>query len=124
MPPDSHRRVAEFCRQRARDQFRAAVSYDEDGWEVVALREDLRTPELKRALPRLHRLLLDRDDVVPASEYPALGETVATTEVHEDGVVLHFREGERSGLVVTLDREVGQQLVGFLETCADMLRGD
>jgi hypothetical protein len=124
MPPDSHRRVAEFCRDRAREQFRAAISYGADDWEVVSLREDLRTADLRRALPRLHRLVLERDDVVPASEYPALGETVATTEVHEDAVVLHFPDGDRSGLVVTLDREAGQKLVGFLEACTDILRED
>jgi hypothetical protein len=60
---------------------------------------------------------------VAEHDYPRLGAVQATTEIHEHGILLHFVPTETQGTVVTLEREVGQDLAGFVEECNDILTG-
>jgi len=117
-----HRELHNFLRERAGDAYRAAFHYHADGWEAIYVREDARTRALERGAPRAYEQLLQRQALFPESDLPMLGTTQATTEVHENAIVMHFPESETSGTVVSLDRSAAQQLTGFVLACQERLR--
>lgn len=121
MDSKRHAELVQFLSQRADEHLRAVFRNTADDYDVLYLRSDLQDPELKRALPTLHERVLDSQDIVAERDYPRLGAVQATTEIHEHGILLHVAEAEDRGVVVTLDREVGQGLAGFVEECNRIL---
>lgn len=110
-----------FVTERAGDAYRTAVTYDADGWKPLHVREDLRTQSLKRSLPGAIERARETEALFREDDYPPLGEAKATTELHEDGVVIHFREGEKSGTIVSLDRDAARRLAGFVAECLSII---
>lgn len=121
MAANRYNQLVTFLDDRAGDYFRAAIRYDPDGWEILHLRAGIDRQELEEQLPRLHGIIKDRQAIVREDEYPPLGESEGAIELHEHGTLLHIREGESAGVVVTLDRDAGRNLAGFVEKCRDLL---
>ncbi|MFB6077386.1 MAG: hypothetical protein ABEJ80_00230 [Halarchaeum sp.] len=117
-----HRELHSFLRERAGDAYRSAFRYDDDGWEAIYVRDDVRTRALERGASRAYEQIQQRQSLFPDDSLPMLGATQATTEVHENAIVMHFPESETSGTVVSLDRSAAQQLTGFVLACQERLR--
>lgn len=122
MDTNRHAKLVQFVKHRAKDNLRAVIRYGADDYEVLYLRGNLRTSILEQALPVLHEKILKNRGLVTEDEYPRLGAIQATTEIHENGILLHLVEGEHAGTAVTLDREAGQNLTQFVEECTRILR--
>lgn len=118
-----HATLVQFLKHRADEHLRSVFRYTADDYDVLYLRSDLRTEQLKQVLPTLHARILESQGLVAEHDYPRLGAVQATTEIHEHGILLHFVETETQGTVVTLGREVGQDLAGFVEECNRILMG-
>lgn len=116
-----HQRLHEYVQEQARDAYRAAFCYDDEGWEAIHVREDLATDRLEAAVPKAYEQIQEAEPLLSGDEYPQLGRLSATTEIHENGVLLHFPEGPDRGTVITLDREVARRLVGFTDECRSIL---
>lgn len=121
MVTDRHRSVHQYLRERAGDAYRSAFYYDEDGWETIHVREDIATVGLEQAIPEAVQRARETDAFLYGDEYPPLGEANATTEVHENGVIVHFPEGPDEGLLVSLDRDVAARLTTFIDQTVSIL---
>lgn len=122
MVTDRHRSVHQFLQERAGGAYRAAFYYDDEGWETVYVRGDIATNRLRGSVSEAVERARQADVILPGEEYPPLGETNATTEVHENGVIVHFPEGPEEGLLVSLDREVAARLTTFIDQAVSILR--
>lgn len=116
-----HRQLHEFVEQQAGDAYRAAFHYDEDGIERIHVRDDLPRDRLEEVVPDVYDRVQRTRALLRKEDYPPLGPARATTEVHDDGVVLHFPESEKEGVIVSLDRDVARQLTGFVVRCTSIL---
>jgi hypothetical protein len=119
-----HQRLSDFIEDRVGDSLRGVVWYDAADWEAVYVRPDLATRELYDRLDEICDRARSTRSLFREADYPPLGETTATTDVHENGVVLHFPEGPESGTLVSLDRAVARDLSEFLLECTEVLQGD
>jgi len=116
-----HQELHEFVQERARDAYRAGFHYEGEKWEALYVRSDLATEELRENIPDVREELIERGVLLPEEKYPPIGETHATTEVHEDAVIMHFPEGPSKGTVISLDREVAQKITEFVLQCQNIL---
>lgn len=66
---------------------------------------------------------LREQEPIIQEEYRRLGETQATVELHENGVLLHFRETETDGVAISLDHDAAQELADFVDQCQAALSG-
>lgn len=121
MDSDRHRRLCEFIQSRVGNSLRGLVWYGESDWEAIYIREDLATQELRADLADICERARSARALFPEADYPPLGETTATTEVHENGVVLHLPESPDSGTLVSLDRDVARHLTSFVVDCSEIL---
>lgn len=117
-----HEKLDEYLRDRAGDAYRTAFRYDADGWELLYVREDLATHELHALLPNVVARVREAQAWVSEEEYGRFGATTATMEIHETGVLLHLPDGERAGVLVSLDVEAARNLVGFVAECKSKLQ--
>lgn len=113
-----------LVQSRAGDSFRSAFCYDTDDWEALYLRGDVATEELRDSISVLFEQVRAHEPILRGSEYDRLGETRATVELYDDGVLLHFQKSETEGVVVTLDYEAARSLAGFVEQCNRVLNRD
>lgn len=119
-----HEKLNDYIEYRAGSTYRVGVYYDEDAWEFIHVRDDLRTDRLREYLSALHERLLEERALLREEDYPTLGEARATTEIHDNGVVVHFPEGEDQGTAISLDRDAARQLTGFIIECTGILQGE
>jgi len=121
MSDSRYQELHEFMKEQARDAYRAGFHYEGETWDTLYVRSDLATEELRRNIPEVRRELIERGALLSEEKYPPIGETHATTEVHENAVIMHFPEGPREGTVLSLDREVTQQITEFVLRCRNIL---
>ncbi|MFB6085067.1 MAG: hypothetical protein ABEJ94_12570 [Halorientalis sp.] len=121
MVSDQYQELRQLIRGRAGDAFRAAVKYDRHDWTMLYVRDDVATRELRDALDTLVDRARSRDPVVTPDVYDGIGETQATVELHEGAALIHLRETDTRGVVVSLDRDIAQGLGAFVTRCNDVL---
>jgi len=121
MSASRHQELHEFMKEQAGDAYRAGFHYDDETWEAMYVRSDLATEELHENIPEVRKELVERGVLLSEEKYPPLGETHATTEVHENAVVMHFPQGPNEGTVISLDRKVTQKLTDFVLQCQSIL---
>jgi hypothetical protein len=119
-----YQRLCEFIQDRVGDSLRGVIRYDETDWDAVYVRSDLATRELQVGLTDICDRARSARSLFREADYPPLGETAATVEVHENGVALHFPEGPECGTLVSLDRSVARDLTEFVVECSELLAGD
>lgn len=124
MIEERHRELHQFIQERASGSYRSAFYYEGDNWEALYVREDVATERLHDELPDIVKRARQNQPLLREEDYPPLGELDATTEVHEDGVILHFPEGPDVGTIVSLDRDVARRLAGFVTQSMSILQQD
>jgi len=107
--------------ERAGESFRSAFSYTATDWTALHVRRDLATGNLKDAVPELAERARAVEPIVDQGVYDRLGSATTSVELYADAVLLHFRTGEQSGVVLTLDRDVAQNLSEFTERLAETI---
>ena len=119
---DRHQRLLQLIREQAGDNFRSAFRYNDEGWEALYVRSDLATSDLESIVPALARRVREREPLVREEDYARLGPQRASIELHADAALLHIREGERSGAVITLENDVARNLADFVSQCERVLQ--
>ncbi|WP_459881305.1 hypothetical protein [Halorubrum gandharaense] len=121
MLSERHRRLHEYLKEEAGDSYRTAVHYDADDWDAIYGRPDLPPEELRDIVSTAVKRARAERALIPESEYPRLGRTHATTEVHENGVVIHLPEDGTKGTLISLDRSAASRLTEFVGTCSEIV---
>ena len=118
-------RLAEFVRERVGDGLRGVVTYTPDRAEVIYLRSDLEgAVNLDDFEATIHqaRELHAQLATVGHLQGRTMGQPMGNVSLFEHSIVLILVFDEDRGVIATLNREVGRQLVGFVEECGDVLR--
>ncbi|MGB9987240.1 DUF7522 family protein [Salarchaeum japonicum] len=118
---DAHRQLHRFVEERAGDTYRTMFYYTADDWETIYVRDDVATDHLRDTVPEIIERTREARALVREEDYETLGETTATTEVHESGVIIHFPEEDHRGVLVSLDPDAARQLTGFVSHCVTIL---
>jgi hypothetical protein len=124
MPTDRYQPLLQLVHNRAGDAFRGAFRYDADAWEVLYLRDDVATEQLRDSMDALVDRARAAEPMVPQDVYDRVGETQAVVELHDRAALLHFRESPTDGIIVSLDRDVAQGLGQFVNSCKAVLNDD
>ena len=116
--------LVEFMKDVAGEYLRGVLAYDENGFEVVYLRDDIvekrvADPTLQDDLPIIHELAL-QEERIPA-EVGAFGRYHATVRVFSNAVVIQLVSGEKRGYGVSLDTEAARQLNNFIRRCTSYM---
>jgi len=117
MHTEQYRPTVEYLQNRAGDTLRAVVVYDEEEWETPYVRGDVRTDDLRDWLATYVDHLRDQTPSMPTEEYGLLGDTQATIELHERGVLLHLQRSETEGVAISMEREMARDLAEFVAEC-------
>jgi len=121
MTDEQYQELLQLVRGRAGEAFRAALKYDQRDWTMLYIRDDVATEELGETLDTLVDRLRDSDPVAESDVYRGVGETQATVELHEKAALIHLRETDTRGVVVSLDRDIAQGLGQFVNRCNGVL---
>jgi hypothetical protein len=122
MIEERHQQLHRFIQERANTAYRSAFYYERDDWEALYVREDVASNRLRDELPDVVKRARQNEALLRAEDYPPLGEVHATSEVHEDGVILHFPEGPEVGTIVSLDPDAARQLASFVSQDLSILQ--
>mgnify|MGYP006278135475 CR=1 FL=1 len=118
---DRHQQLVRLIEEQAGESFRSAFSYDAEGWTALYVRTDLATRDLEAVVPSLAKRARDHEPLIRQLDYPGLGEQRASISLHDDAVLVQFHDGDRSGVVITLDNDVAQDLSEFVAECEAVL---
>lgn len=117
-----HKQLVRLIRDETGESFRAAFAYDEENWTALYVRSDLATADLGSVVPSLAERARTREPLVREEDYGALGTHRASISLHDDAVLIQFHGEEgASGVVVTLDTDVAQNLAEFVTRCESVL---
>ena len=118
---DRYQGLVRLVEEQAGENFRSAFRYDEDDWAALFVRSDLATADLQQVIPGLAQRAREDEPLVREQDYEGLGPQRASISLHSEAVLIHFREGESTGVVVTLDKDVARNLADFVARCEDIL---
>jgi len=119
MSTEAAQRLTTYCREQAGESFRSVVTYDETGYELTYLRDDLQS----RYDENQFDWLVDRVRTVHNEVYRVgtqegpLGEARATVHYFEGAFVIQLVPEADRGYFATFDSHVGQTLGGFINDC-------
>ncbi|GAA0297381.1 hypothetical protein [Halarchaeum salinum] len=117
-----HYELVKFVRSRARQNFRTAVHYTGDDWEVIYRRDDLSDERSQRRSGGIVERVREREPLrEPDSPF---GTFESCVELYEGGVFMVVKESPTAGVVVSLEREAAQNLAGFVIACERVLDED
>lgn len=118
---DRHQQLVRLIRDQTGDSFRAAFAYDEEDWTALYVRSDLATADLQSVVPALADRARTRKPLVREADYAELGTHRASISLHDNAVLIQFHGEGASGVVVTLDTDVAQNLAEFVARCESVL---
>ncbi|MFC7165427.1 hypothetical protein [Halospeciosus flavus] len=101
--------------ERVGESLRAICSYDESGYEIHYIREDIRETNFEERTETMTRRARDWRPL--EDEGGPLGERRATLELWDESLFIHLPEDETRGLLFAVEPEVGRKLTGFVEEC-------
>lgn len=119
---DQYQQLVRLIEDQAGENFRAAFQYDVRDWTALYVRPDLATSDLESIVPSLVERAREHEPLVREQDYAGLGAQRASISLHDEAVLVQFYEGNRSGVVVTLDTDVARNLSEFVKQCETVLR--
>jgi hypothetical protein len=120
-------KLVEFMKDVAGEHLRGVLAYDENGFDVAYVREDVmqsraEDASLPEELPVIHDLALN-EERLPA-EVSAFGRYHATVRVFDDAVLIQLVSGEQQGYGISLDLAAARQLDRFVQRCTAFLEAN
>lgn len=120
-------RLVDFLREEVGDGLRAVVMYTPEAAEVLELRDDLQGEVNLAAFESTldqARTFAELLYYVGELQGDTLGGPVANAAVFEHAIVFQLPIEPGHGVIVTLEREVGQNLSSFVDRCQELLLED
>ena len=122
MSVTSSEALTEFLRNRVGDHLRSVIYYDDDGGEVLYVRDDVADQYTDDDIDQVVRDV--RLEAVEKPHQESLyehGPLNCTVRSFEDAVEMHFPHDETSGTAVALDGEVFAIHNTFIGQCLDAM---
>lgn len=120
-------RLVEFLHAEVGDGLRAVVRYTPEAGEVLELRDDLQgrvnLSAFEATLDQA-RTFAELLYYVGELQGDTIGQPVANAAVFDHAIVFQLPIEPGHGLIVTLERGVGQNLSSFVERCQEALLED
>ncbi|WP_135851146.1 DUF7522 family protein [Halorussus salinus] len=111
-----------FLRDRVGDHLRSVIYYDDDGGDVLYVRDDVADEYTERDIKEVVRdVRLEAVEKPHQEDLYAHGPLNYTVRSFEDAVEMHFLHDETSGTAVALDREVFASHDTFIGECLDVI---
>ena len=112
------KRLSTYLNERVDDLLRGVAHYQQDEFEVVYLRDDIRErrhrEEVSKMLMRIKQEGTDEEE----QSFP-FGHLHATLRIFDETIFMHFPIENQTGVVVSLEPEVAQSLNSFVGDCLD-----
>ncbi|WP_435178668.1 DUF7522 family protein [Halorussus sp. AFM4] len=114
--------LTEFLRERVGDHLRSVLAYDDEGADLLYVRDDVADQytdeEMARVADDVRLEAIDKPHQESLYEH---GRLDATVRSFEDAVEMHFPHDETSGTAVALDGEVFAIHDTFLGQCMNAM---
>ncbi|WP_135826127.1 DUF7522 family protein [Halorussus ruber] len=122
MSENSSEALAEFLKARVGDHLRSVIFYDDEGGEVVYVRDDVADQYTDEDVAEVVRdVRLEAVDKPHQESLYTHGSLECTLRSFGDAVELHFPHDETCGTAVALDSEVFPMHNTFVERCLDAM---
>lgn len=112
------RELSSFFREEAGEALRVVAHYDTDSTEFIYLRDDLADgyseTDFERAF-EIHR----RDKEAAAHQESVIdaGRHHCTLRVYDGAIVFNFAQTGKIGTIISLDPDIGRNLLSFIMKC-------
>jgi hypothetical protein len=114
----------EYVRGQAGDALRAVMLFDGDDYRHLYIRSDVEAAYDSSRYSDIAALFADEyDHVLQAESTFDVGRVESMTYVLEDAIVLIFPTRGRRGAALSLDRDAGSNLFGFVHEARSRLYG-
>lgn len=117
------KQVADYLLDVVGDDLRTVVIVSPGDFDVTYLSADLQeryTMDAFAAVVETFRL--EQPLFSPAIDDYPVGERRAIVHYHEHAFVLQFPVSETQTILISVTREVGRDLLGFIETCRQLVQ--
>ena len=116
MVRDTHRQLITYLRDTVDDNLRGVAVYNQDAYDVVYLRDNLRTRRFKSEVDQMIDRLQQETRAREQRAFP-FGDLTGTVRSFEEAMVMHYPHTQERGTLITLDPEVGRDLNTFMHEC-------
>ena len=121
---ESASHLVKFLTNQAGNHLRGAIHYFEDGYDSLYLREDVEELYSDAKMEELAEYYRQQSTVQNAEEPFSLGNCHCNISCYDDAILFHFAQGDNVGTVITLDPEVGSDILGFITRCLKILHAE
>lgn len=117
-----HSDVVDALRHEAGDDLRVVAPYDETGYELLYIREDVE-PKIETVAEDVHQeLILSGLGKAHLENIFRSGELHCSMHRFDEVTAFHFVKEETAGLFVSLESDTDIPLASFADTCEDQLQ--
>lgn len=117
--------LVEFLRSRTGEALRGAAHYDDDTYDILYIREDVREQYTSAEITQIFATLRQEKQTAQYQERALhLGGHRCSVDVYRDGILMNFIQNDFSGTVISLDASVGSDLLNFIDSCLEELTAD
>lgn len=114
--------LTEFLEEYVGDHLRSVIHYDEDGGEILYVRDDVADKYTEKEVEKIVRdVRLEAVEKPHQESLYAHGPLNVTVRSFEDAVEMHFPNDETSGTAVALDGEVFAIHNTFIGQCMEVM---
>jgi hypothetical protein len=110
--------VAEWLSDSAGSFVRCAARYDELDVDILYMKPAVKALYSEREIQRIADAMRAEPRQSEMEGLLEMGQFNCSLWGFQDGIVLHFPKGERSGTVITLEAGIASQFNEFAEECA------
>ncbi|MFC7045514.1 hypothetical protein ACFQH6_08970 [Halobacteriaceae archaeon GCM10025711] len=114
--PSADDPLVAFVRRRTGDLLRGVARYDDEGVELLYLREDIPREEARSRAREMYENLTG-STAESGRLRDELGHQYASLQLREGGVVLRLRSGLGRGVVISLESAAARRLDTFVREC-------
>jgi hypothetical protein len=118
----SAERLVRFLKREAGEYLRGALLYDDDGYEMLYLRNDLQRVRLRSEVDTIVSRLREGSKASEEETFP-FGEFHGSVRCFEDATLLHFPMNG-GGVAVSLDPGAARNLNTFAGECLEQIHAN
>lgn len=124
MVEDAAKRLTEHVLEKAGDGLRTVIVVSESGYEVSYLREDLQETYSREGFAEVvDAFRLEQPFLSPGLQQQPVGERRALVHYHENACIIQIPYSKSETILISLSQEAGRDLVGFIESCRQVVAG-
>ena len=110
--------LSAYLNNRVDDLLRGVAHYQQDGFEVVYLRDDIQERRHREEVDKMLTRIKQEGTAEEEQSFP-FGHLHATLRIFDETIFMHFPIENQTGVVVALEPEVARSLNSFVGDCLD-----